>query len=1049
MYYTPDDDGIGGTVTYSIKFEASSNNTYTMDNVKVYDYINSSTLPDVSLVSDSMYLYNGDATTADKQAALDKKTGSKTKVTCSEIKYDSGTKYENCTECDSTKGVYSGFICYVGDFAPGVTKTLVYSIKVHDSMYFSSNNHFTLTNRINLFEDDTKNTASKNPTKNDPSRIGGYGISTAIKYSSWEEKYNGIRQETGSTVDMNDNVYYYDDTASNDKSFDVKMGYYKYRVIINQNGKLDVTAVDLKDTLGNYMQYAGYLRIDEYATLEDETLFDSDYNASDPGELSETIQETAWLKIDGLTSFNFKLKDIGLTGKHAYVLTYYTKITYDGDDLYVSTNNKFDMSGTVTGSGGTYILGGIGVGVTLQAMKSTSFSAEKNAMYYERASASDTSEWSKGALYWNIRIVGTDIPENTILKDQVEKSSASNGITDHKLVESDSLVGIYITDNNYTISTVEDLQTNGVLLDSSYYTVSWDVDNNNVSISFPNGYEIPNGKILYILLKTAVTDYPATNNTYIYRNSLWQQIGDKSMQQVGSTIEKSVKAVNTANKAAEQIFTYDGETYTRLGGTSTVNNGEWGNYSIPGDEKSTDKDKQMIKEPGTYIEYELNTCLNGSITGEVEFSDVLPEGLELVYIRNGYFEGMSCDDVEIEELENDPNWTRYKNGDKPFAGSTTGYCISYYNKATREIRWKLANVKGTSGRLNFQLIVKVVDEEVLIGAKTGKYTNSLTVIQNGIVVEKVSSNEVTLKRKALTKEINGSASGYVIPFKIVVNDDGEDLLSNKKEITLVDEMSSSLTIDIPTIKVTDKYGTEVADCKIAMEKEEDKTYLKITIPDDEKIIITYNAKVNVPENTSVAISNVAYWEGYDPDPDTEVVNSSFSYSLKAQADISGHASLKLTKRDEEDIMTTLAGAEYSMQKAELQSDGTYKLVGEAHTVTTDKDGVAYFSTDEDNYWMEYNTIYCLTEITAPEGYILDTEPQYILLATKDNKSEYPASVQVQRNSSQYVFEAVDMPKPTYALPSAGGTGTYPIYATGGILLVVSAAGYVYQKKRKK
>jgi LPXTG-motif cell wall-anchored protein len=378
--------------------------------------------------------------------------------------------------------------------------------------------------------------------------------------------------------------------------------------------------------------------------------------------------------------------------------------------------------------------------------------------------------------------------------------------------------------------------------------------------------------------------------------------------------------------------------------------------------------------------------------------------------------------------------------------------IYYYNKKTREVRWRMTNVSVSSGaNISFQLIVKITDEKVLLGAKTGSYTNQVKVYQDNNLIDKASCGPTTISKKAMTKSIGDTGqTGNRLPFKIVVNLAGEDLLSYSDTITVVDELSSDLTLDISSIKVTKKDGTDITKkIKISMEKTETKTYLRLTVPDDQKLTITYDTIVNEVPNTSISISNVAHWEGYDPGPDTEVKNSNFSYSLEGMVTVSGPASLKLTKRDAYDIMKTLSGATYSMQAATRKADGTYELTGEAHTATTNADGVLYFSDTTGDRWMQYDQIYCLTEITAPDGYDVDSTPQYILLASPNSTQEYPSDIQVQRNSNLYDFEAVDneTPKP-YVLPQTGGFGIHQIQIFGAFFLAAGTIGYVIKRKQK-
>jgi hypothetical protein len=1043
LSYVADDDGIGGKVTYAVMIVANSSNTYTLDNLKIYDFFASGknlTHVDATFNADSFYLYNGDATTEENRQKLEN-AGQYTKISSNDVTIT--------TTNSNGKELSNDFTCPVGDFAPGTVKTLVYTVTVNDSLYTSANGYFRLTNRATLYDNTPGVTMSPNAGNKD-----AYNCFTDISYSVWEQKYNGVQQTKPETIQMSGDVYNSDFTTDSTTSFDLKRNDYKYRVVVNQNGELDVHAVSLQDTLAQYMLYTGYLRIDEYDTLQDETLRDSDNNQVDLGTISEPITKTAWLKIDGQTSFQFTLDKLGLTGKHAYVLTYYTRVNYDGTAAYISVSNQFNMTGTVYGSGNAaYLLNGLNVSVTLKASTSSSFQTTKQAWYFDRAASDATEDWSKGSVYWGIKLAGTDIPAGAVIRDQVNGSN-------HKLVEGDadsdsSLVGIYITDETLELSSdgiyssIDILETAASeKLDESSYEVTWDVANGRMDVTFPQEMEIPDGKILYIIVKTSVQKYPSYNQTESYSNSLYQQTdANVGFVETSENVTESFTSRQATSKSLAQIFTYDGKTYNCLWGYA--NNGAYGNYM------DSTRTKQLITESGTYVEYKIETCLNGNLQGDIELSDVLPEGLELVLFRNQWYHNNNgganptADNVEIAELENNPDWTRYEEPNKMYSNATSPYCIYYYNSKTRELRWKIANAKAVDGGvIDFQLVLKVVDEEVLMGVKKGTYINTVTTYQDGKVVEKDSAGEVVVNRNVINKSINGEASGYVIPFKIVINDANEDLLHNTDEITLVDEMSSSLTVDVPTIKVTDKNGNVVENVKIALEKTEEKTCLKLTVPDNEELIITYNTKVNSVPGQSVAISNVAHWDGYSPGNNSVVENSSFTYNLNATIAVTGHASLKLTKRDAEDIMTTLAGATYNVQEAVQQEDGSFELVGDVHTGVTGSGGSVIFSTDEENNWMKYDTVYCVTEVEAPEGYVLDTKPQYILLASRDNSNTYSSDIQVQRNSAQYVFEATDAPIPTYAIPSAGGPGIY-VYEAAGALLLAIAAGFTCVKVWRK
>jgi LPXTG-motif cell wall-anchored protein len=998
--------------------QALSENTYTMDNLKIFDFSGgfggyTNPLQDVEVIKDSFHLYKGDAS---KKAVSG----------LEEIPLD----MEQDLQFEDEDGKFKNFTCYIGDFEPGEAKTLTYQVRVHDSLYLNNNGSFTLYNRATVYEDDTKNTIVPSPNQG---QIQAYLSDDKISYGKWERKYSGIRQEEEKTVTMDENVYEITDSSvtavDTPSAFTVPEGSYEYHVIVNEAGLLDVNSVTMVDLLGDKMQYTGYVRVDAYESLDQQNL-----DGSTLGELSGTIVRTAWLKIDNSSSFAFTPAQLGFSGNNAYSLDYFTKIVGVPESTYVDVNNSFTMYGTVIGNGSySLVNGAIRVSVSMQAMSASGFQAEKSGWYYERPLADTGSQWSKGTLYWYIKATGTNIPANIVLKDQLEGSG-------HQFVTSDSFVGIYVGSEAIP-SSLEELT--GSEISSDLYEVGW--ESSAVTVKFLQSVTIPENQAIYIVIKTAVTDKPAQNQTRTYQNSFWQKSGDGDFAKV-NTASQTVLGGNAGAKTLQGAFIYDGTKYWNAENTSQIYARSTANHL-----KTTDGKSERL-EPGTYIEYLVDISRGGILTGDITVSDILPEGLEIAFVRNAWFNNCTADNVEIEGLD-ETQWQMYTETDKPGANVKTD-CIYYYNSETREVRWKMANVAVTNANasvenkfLRFQLVCKVVDSDVLLGVESKSFTNSITIIQDNQVIERDTAGTVTLSRSTISKEINGTQNGNIIPFKLVVNELSEDLLEDRDTVVLVDELSSSMTLDLSSIQVIDKTGKILTDIPMAVETEDNKTCLKLTLPDDEKLTIIYEAVVNALPNKKVSISNVAHWEGYDAAPGSVVENKSFSYSVDGMAEVIGYASLKLVKRDAQNIQKKLAGATFTMQEAILNEDGSRTLTGEVHTATTDENGELVFSTEEENWWMQFDTLYCLTEIEAPAGYVCDTTPKYIVLAKKSNMTEYPEDVLVRRNMLQFVYEATN-DRIDYELPQTGGNGNL-FYTFCGFFLIITSVFLLYMQKEKK
>jgi hypothetical protein len=342
--------------------------------------------------------------------------------------------------------------------------------------------------------------------------------------------------------------------------------------------------------------------------------------------------------------------------------------------------------------------------------------------------------------------------------------------------------------------------------------------------------------------------------------------------------------------------------------------------------------------------------------------------MECVGVRCSGFSGYYAEHIKIESLEGAAGWTKgelmgkmwyygsmdqatYETGDK---------CIYYYNKTTNEVRWAVENIlhtsEGSSGVLSYQVICKVVDDEVLLGTKTGSYTNKAAVymyddenLSNMTKMGDAVCGPYIISKSSFNKEMSVDENHRTnsIPFTITVNEVGEDLLKKSDTIVLVDKMSASLTLDVDSIKVKDKNNQDVTFTSELETDSDGKTILKLTIPDNKKLTITYNASVSVAANKKVAIENVAYWEGYETTQGSKTVSTEYSYNVQFSVLDAGNPYLKIVKMDEENTNLKLQGAVFSLQAVEYKDadgDGNKEFVetGDKHTATTGTDGIAYF-----------------------------------------------------------------------------------------------------------
>ena len=172
---------------------------------------------------------------------------------------------------------------------------------------------------------------------------------------------------------------------------------------------------------------------------------------------------------------------------------------------------------------------------------------------------------------------------------------------------------------------------------------------------------------------------------------------------------------------------------------------------------------------------------------------------------------------------------------------------------------------------------------------------------------------------------------------------------------------------------------------------EDNT-LTIEIPCDVPVTITYTARVNAPPGQSVNFSNQAYWETYTPSSGTSVDQKNYSYTAGGTVGSGKNIRLKIIKKDQNNLSLGLQGAVFQLKKCTRKNDGTITEDNDKSWSdrTTDPNGEIQFGAGtSDDPVMDYNTLYQVTEVTAPSGYVKDDTPHYIMVPKKaDGEADY-------------------------------------------------------------
>ena len=144
--------------------------------------------------------------------------------------------------------------------------------------------------------------------------------------------------------------------------------------------------------------------------------------------------------------------------------------------------------------------------------------------------------------------------------------------------------------------------------------------------------------------------------------------------------------------------------------------------------------------------------------------------------------------------------------------------------------------------------------------------------------------------------------------------------------------------------------------------------------------------------------------------------------------------LLLTKTDMAET-TALAGAEFTLTNP---SDPTFI----AKTGVTDGSGRLLFS------GLKFDTVYTITEITAPDGYWLNDE-SFTVSISSDNGMVTVTSANGLAETGATAFSVLVKNLSAEPLPETGGVGTH-IYTAGGLLLMAAATALlIYRRNRRK
>ena len=958
------------TINYRLDFtldEANSN--YPLENFVFQDYLNhgsnatdSRALPYISYDRNSVHVF------AKKDGASDYTEIDKSEYSTSWSKDMNTyiTDWSDSSDGNPNSFKISGTEGKPIQVNPGDSYYVTYSVKVKpEALAAVKSDNVSVNNRwipsaSNVYSQFGYGFNAYNNNNN----VGGY---------KWDEKVVGTGTTADQTIEMTGDKYdltngKIQSDTSEDTSFTVPKGSYPYTVDVNQTfGDWNATNVLMKDTLdSDKMQYTGYAKVDAYS-----------YNA---GTKAYDLHETKWVKIDGLKTFALKPSDLGWSGNYAYKFTYYAKPVNTGTFSTAIVNNKFELSGEVIRGGQKFDITGINSQKEVTISGEYRMNVNKESWYYEKPEVGAT-EWTKGKIYWAIEVSGTAIKEGTYFKDSIVSGSDLT----NSILKANSLAGIYkgTLPEEKTLtgySSLEELKRDATNLTD--VTNIFDIlsqNNSELQVKAKEQIALEQEK-LYIIVRTEPQSLPVADRDYnTYRNSISTSDDGKTWIKQGEANELLCGAGDIL-KEFGQSFTYDGTTViSKKDGRDE------------GDSRKIAKD--ALLGAGQYASWVFKLNYAGELSGTYRVLETIPDGMELAYIRikwTGTKQG-TIESKEVTNLESN-GWEKKKVTavtDNNRSETTTYYVND--NKAVIELGNFVNGKIRDDYSVDVQVVCKVTDPKVLLGGETKKFTNQVTLqTADGQDINTATSPADITAQKIEKSMTTTNPVSEKVKFTIKVNQLGQTLPTVEgTTLKLIDKMSPTLILDTTTIRAVNSKDSKSVDFKASLG--EDNT-LTIEIPCNVPVTITYTARVNAPPGQSVNFSNQAYWETYTPSSGTSVDQKNYSYTAGGTVGSGKNIWLKIIKKDQNNLSLGLQGAVFQLKKCTRNNDGTItKDTNKSWSDgTTDSNGEIQFGAGARNDpVMDYNTLYQVTEVKAPSGYVKDDTPHYIMVPKKaDGEADY-------------------------------------------------------------
>ena len=984
------DDG-----SYTIPFKSSisikkDTSNYTIKNLQFYDYlkhdlnteINADLLQYIHFDKSTFKLYKNNSVVDSAKYNIKWSTDN--------------TEFKEWNDKDNFRSfVLSGNEDTPINLSPGESCYITYSVTVKPEAFAKLH-----TDSIHAFNRFIAHADNVNKRDDFAGGFEAWNSISNIKTYEWNGKQVEKTATTSSkTETMSGDRFIYENKeiqkdSTPNTSFTIPEGSYKYTVETNKTlNDFNVNEVTMTDTLtSKHMKYVGYMKVE--ALEADSISRDLNKGTNDTYTLNSnyTRVDTKWVKINGQKTFSLKPSELGWTDKnYAYRFTYYAR----PDDLSTFTEtkvkNKFTLEGVVKKGDGTFTFNKEDVSreTTLTIKGNLNLNANKQSWYYKEP---DSNTWTNGELYWVVDIGGTQINKDMVFRDLIK---TGDGITPSTLQDG-SLVGIYkgtlLEGKNISdYKDIEDLKNKSGLTPIDGKFTSQLNGTNELLLTANDDIQLGDEKV-YMIIKSEPSELPSpTNNrdTKTFKNSISIEEDGEYVSEI--VAEKTLYTSPKILKELGQVFKYDGTKVTTPQiGADKKNNGDADPSKI--DTKLLENSKDVFNSKGVFISWAFKVNYDGQLSGDYDVIDDIPNGMEFSYMRvKWHGDEDAASKVTSKTIDNPGSDWEFRENDSPNDNKKSEHTIYYVSKDKKRTMIRLGEFVSKSIRDNnsvdVQVVCRVTDPQVLLGAQPNNFINKVTLQKDGKDIATSSSKvpvQLTKTDKNIDKQL-AETNGQKLKFEINTNQLGQTLPTNDNgELTLVDKLGDNLKLDTTSVKVFNSNNEELTNCK----KSYQNNILEIKIPNNIPIKITYTATVNAKPGHSVNIANTAYWKGYSENGG-KTVQESYSYNVSGTIGASSVVNFKLTKQDENDIDKVLNGATFKIEKCTFDEYGKM-TTSEISTPTTGNDGTIAQN-------LQYDTLYRITETKAPDGYVLNDKPTYILDVTKDNESYVDTVKQYLKN----------------------------------------------------